>query len=246
MPAKQLPTALITGASRGLGRAVAEALAAGGWRIGLGFHENESAAREAAAAVEAAGGEALLKPFDVTDAQATASAVRGLAKEAGRLDALILSAGAVDDRLILRSSRESFERIRAVNLDGAFFCMKAAARAMARRKKGHIVAVASIAALRGRAGGAAYAAAKAGLISLVKSAARELGPSGVSVNAVLPGLLDTDMGRQASEEYREKVRSESVLGRLGDAGEVAGFIRHLISMQGVSGQVFNLDSRIVR
>jgi 3-oxoacyl-[acyl-carrier protein] reductase len=240
------PLAFITGASRGLGRATAVTFGRKGWRVVIAYHENDAAANETMALVAAAGGKASLAKFDVADADAFAAAVKDAAKDAGRLDALIMCAGCVDDKLILRTSRETWDRVMAVDLDQAYHGIKAAARAMARRKSGHIVAIGSIAGLTGRAGGAAYSAAKAGLISLVKSAARELGPSGICVNAVLPGFLDTDMGAAANPDYRAKVIAESVLQMPGDADEVAAFIAHLVTMKRVSGQVFNLDGRIVR
>lgn len=241
------PAVLVTGASRGLGRAIALAFARRGATVGIGYRANEDAARETEQAVADAGGAPVRLQADLLDPEAAKDIVQKFLEHTDkRIDVLVNNAGACRDAPTARMSVEDWDAVVGINLDAACRMIKAASRPMMRRRAGHIVNVASHAAVQGRAGAANYAAAKSGLLALTRSAARELGVSGVCVNAILPGVLEsTGMGAAASPEFRETQRSLSVLGALGDADEVAAFVAHLTDMRRASGQVFALDSRIL-
>jgi len=237
---------LVSGASRGLGREVAVEFARAGALVGIGYLSNEEAARETEAAVRAAGGEAVLLPGDVgKSAEVKVLVAKFLERSGKRLDVLVHCAGIFRDRRVAAMTDEEWDSVLAASLDGGFHLLRAAARPMMRARAGHVVFVSAIAAAEGRFGGANYAAAKAGLVALMKSAARELGSFGVAVNAVMPGFMpETGMGRASTEKYRERAKAESVLGSLSAAAAAAKFIRELTEMENVSGQVFNLDGRI--
>lgn len=238
---------LITGASRGFGRRLALAFARNGAIVGIAHRADTDAAQETASAVAGAGGEPAVLTADLREPAAAGKIVRAFTeKTEGRIDVLINNAGIVRDRATARMSEEDWDDVLAIGLDAAYRTIKAVCRPMMRQREGHIINVASHAAVLGRAGGANYAAAKAGLIALTKSAARELGGSGVCVNAICPGLMEgTGMAESAGEEFIKAVRAESTLSRLADADEIAEFVVHLAGMRGVSGQVFALDSRIL-
>jgi 3-oxoacyl-[acyl-carrier protein] reductase len=163
----------------------------------------------------------------------------------GALDVLVNNAGLTGDVLAVKMDEGDWDNVIDTNLKGPFLCIRAASHAMTEKRSGHIISVASIAGIRGREGQANYAASKAGLIGLTKAAAKELGRSNIQVNCVLPGYLPTDMGAAAPESVLVRVLAESALGRTSNASEVAAFICHLSLMRNVSGQVFNLDSRIL-
>ncbi|MDD5557758.1 MAG: 3-oxoacyl-ACP reductase FabG [bacterium] len=239
-------TALVTGASRGLGAAVARALAAAGARVAVNYRARRDSAERVADDIRRTGGEAVCLGADVAGAGEAEAMVAEVVSRWGRLDILVNNAGIFREALLARLSEEDWDAVIAVNLTGAFNCARAAARSMVPRRSGHIINISSILGVRGARGGAAYAAAKAGLIGLTKSLARELGPSGIMVNAVIPGFLPTGMTGSVGEAEREEIRRESVLGRLGDAEAAARFIAHLAGMRTVSGQLFNLDGRIFR
>jgi NAD(P)-dependent dehydrogenase (short-subunit alcohol dehydrogenase family) len=171
--------------------------------------------------------------------------VAGAVERWGGLDVLVNNAGVTRDRTVLKMSEEDWRRVVDVNLSGAFWVLQAAAKAMCARKDGAILNVASIMAVRGGYGCANYAAAKAGLIALTKSAARELGRFNVRVNALLPGFHSTDMNAAFRDEALEKIRSEHTLGRTPDMAELARFAVHIASLASVSGQVFAFESRVV-
>jgi 3-oxoacyl-[acyl-carrier protein] reductase len=168
-----------------------------------------------------------------------------IVKEWGKIDLWINNAGMTHDCRVDRMQPEEWEEVITTNLHGAFYGIQEAARVMAHQMKGHIINVSSLVGFRGVAGQAAYTASKAGLIGLTKSAARELGQFNIQVNAVLPGYLPTPMTRKLSQKRRLQIIEENALGRTSDFDEVSQFIHHLSLMQNVSGQVFNLDSRIL-
>ena len=241
---------LVTGASRGLGREIALAFARSGALVGVaykGASDAKAAAEQTAADVEQAGGRAVVLAADLREPDAAKEIVtRFLDASEQRIDVLVNNAGIFRGRTVAKMSTDEWDDVIAVNLDAPARLIKAACRAMMRRRGGHIVNIASHAGVQGRVGGANYAAAKAGLIALSKSAARELGAAGVCVNAIMPGVLEgTNMTAAASDEFFDAARRQSTLGRLGDAAEVAAFIVHLSGMSRVSGQVFALDSRIL-
>jgi 3-oxoacyl-[acyl-carrier protein] reductase len=240
--------ALVTGASRGIGRAIAVALArAGAAEIALNFQSNAAAAEETAAAVREAGAGATLAPFDVADAAAADKAVKGIVESRGRLDILVNNAGFTADSLVLRQKEEDWSRVLAVNLGGAFHCTKAAARAMMRARYGRIVNVSSVIAAMGNAGQAAYAAAKAGLEGFTRATARELAPRRITVNAVAPGFIETDMIRDLPDEVRQMYLGLIPLERLGTAEEVADAVTFLARPQSgyITGHVLAVNGGLL-
>ncbi len=236
-------TAVVTGGSRGLGRAVCLELAGGGANVALCYAGNEAAAKETAAAVEAAGGHALALRCDVCDAAQVDALFKAAAEEFGRVDILVNNAGITRDNLLLRMSEEDFDAVIAANLRGAFLCMKAASRRMLKQRYGRIVNLSSVVALRGNAGQVNYAASKAGIIGMTKSLAKELAARGVTVNAVAPGFIETDMTAVLPEAAREAARSAIPLGRLGAPEDVARAVAFLASGEAayITGQVLAVD-----
>lgn len=235
--------ALVTGASRGIGRAVALGLAADGFDVALVYAGNEAAAAEAVAAVEAAGATARAYRCDVSDAEATKATVEAVLADFGSVWALVNNAGITRDGLLVRMSDEDFSRVIDVNLKGAFHTTRALTRAFMRQRGGRIVNMASIVGLMGNAGQANYAASKAGLVGLTKSVARELAPRGVTANVVAPGFVETDMTSALPEGVREGYAGQIPLGRMASADEVAAVVRFLASDAAsyVTGEVIRVD-----
>jgi 3-oxoacyl-[acyl-carrier protein] reductase len=235
--------ALVTGGSRGIGRAVAQALGAAGARVVINYQGNEAAAREAAAAVEAAGGQASIKRFDVSDPEAVDAAVTEIVKEAGRLDILVSNAGIAIDQLLLRLKPEELEKTWQTNVAGAVWCAKAAIRPMMRAKRGRIIHLSSVVGEAGNAGQAAYAASKAALLGLTKTLAREYASRGVTVNAVAPGYIETDMTSSLPDAARAQIVEQTPVGRVGTPQEVAAAVVFLASDEAayVTGQVLRVN-----
>jgi 3-oxoacyl-[acyl-carrier protein] reductase len=221
--------ALVTGGSRGIGRATAEALAARGAYVVINYVSNESAAREAADAIAAAGGKAEIVQFDVADTAKCEQAVADVAKRLGRLDILVASAGIAIDGLLLRLKEEDLDRTLAVNLKGAIACSRAAIRSMMRAKSGRIIFLSSVVGEMGNAGQTAYAASKGALLGAAKSLAREYASRGITVNAVTPGFVDTDMTTALTPEQRSAMLTAVPLGRTATAAEIAAAIVYLAS-----------------
>ena len=240
--------ALVTGASRGIGRAIAVSLArAGTAEVVINFQSNEQAAEETAAAVREAGAKAALSRFDVADPETTEKAIKEAVERCGRLDVLVNNAGFTADNLVLRQKAEEWSRVLAVNLGGAFHCTKVAARTMMRARYGRIVNISSVIADMGNAGQGAYAAAKAGLLGFTRSMARELAPRNVTVNAVAPGFIDTDMVKDLPEEARQYYLNLIPLQRLGTAEEVADAVTFLARPQSgyITGHVLAVNGGLV-
>jgi 3-oxoacyl-[acyl-carrier protein] reductase len=235
--------ALVTGGSRGIGAACARALAEAGMDVMMGYTAGEEAAAAVAAEVEALGRRAAVHRADVSDPEAAAAMVEACEEGLGPIDALILNAGITRDGLALRMSDEDWRAVIDVDLSGAFYVARPALRAMLRRRSGAIVALSSVVGLTGNAGQANYAAAKAGLIGMVRSLAREAGPRGVRVNAVAPGYITTDMTDALSEEQREAMRAATPLGRLGTPEDVAAAVAFLTGDDAafVTGTVLTVD-----
>ncbi|OGR83918.1 MAG: hypothetical protein A2901_07060 [Elusimicrobia bacterium RIFCSPLOWO2_01_FULL_54_10] len=239
------PVALITGSARGIGREIALAFAREGFRLGLNFIQSDAKAAEVERQATQLGGQPLLLKADVGDSVQVQGMVKSLVKKWGRIDVLINNAGTTRDRTILKMSDGEWNDVLRTNLTGAFWCLRECAKQMVEQKDGAIINIASLVALRGSIGNANYAASKAGLLALTKSAAKEFGRFNVRVNAVLPGFHLTDMAREVWAKYEEKIRSEHVLERLTDIRELAQFIVFLARQKSVSGQVFNFESRVV-
>ena len=221
--------ALVTGGSQGIGAAIARTLAAAGAHVAVAAR-NEEKAKETAAAIRSAGGDAEGVRLDVSDPSSVAAAFKALVEKHGKLDILVNNAGITDDGLILRMSKESWDRVVATDLTGVFLAAQEAARVMVRRKvAGRIINITSVVALTGNAGQTNYAAAKAGVVGFTKALAREIGSRGITVNAVAPGYIETAMTDTLSEEQRKALVGEIVLGRFGTAGDVAGAVLYLAS-----------------
>lgn len=236
---------LVTGAGRGIGRAIALAFGRDGHRVMLGYRSRRAEAEAALAALREQGAEADLYEADVSKPAQAQALVEAAARRWGSLDGLINNAGVTRDRTILKMSDDEWGDVIDVNLSGAFWCLRAAAQVMTRQKNGFIVNIASLMGLRGGYGCANYAASKAGLIGLTKSAARELGRFNVRVNAVLPGYHPTEMNASLPPEQVEKIREEHALGRFPDLEELARFVLNIAKQKSASGQVFNFESRVV-
>jgi len=234
---------LITGASRGIGRAIALRFAKDGARVGINFRQNAVAAEATAEEVSSLGGEPLLLPGDATDQAAVASMFESLLGHWGRIDVLVNNAGIVRDTLILRMSDDDWDSVIATNLRSAFLCTRAALRSMLRQRNGRIINVASISGLRGNAGQANYAASKAALVGFTKSVAREVASRGITVNAVAPGLIETDITAQMPEKARDALVQQIPIGRMGTPDEVAEVVSFLASDPAgyITGQAIVVD-----
>lgn len=235
--------ALVTGASRGIGRMVARHLAGAGAHVVVNFVRNTAAAEETFRLITDAGGRADLAPFDVADSNAVHDAIAGLVDRLGRCDILVNNAGMTVDALLLRLKPADWDQVMAVNLRGTFNCTKAVARAMVRARYGRIVNMASIIGSMGNAGQAAYAAAKAGIVGFTKSMARELAGRNITVNAVAPGLIATDMTASLPESTRTEYVTLIPVGRLGREEEVAEAVAFLARPESgyITGQVIGVN-----
>ena len=235
--------AVVTGGSRGIGRACAEALAGGGWTVAIGYRTREADAKEALDALEAAGTPGLAIYLDVTDEAGVQEAFRRVAGEAGPVTGLVNNAGYSRDGLVLKYSMEEYERTMSTNLRGSFLCARAALRTMLREKWGRIVNMSSAVAIHGNAGQTVYAATKAGLLGITKSLAREVGGKGITVNALCPGLLETEMTSHLTDEARAFYVDQTPLRRAATLEEVAAVVRFLMSEEAsyVNGAVIPVD-----
>lgn len=235
--------ALVTGGSRGIGRAVARRLGAQGAVVFVNFLRNGEAAAETARSISEAGGRAETVCFDVADFEAVSEAIQAIVKAEGRLDILVNNAGMTVDQLLLRMKAEDWDRVMAVNLRGVFNCTRAATRAMIRARYGRIVNLSSVVGLMGNAGQCAYAAAKAGIIGFTKSVARELAGRGITVNAVAPGFIETEMVAGLPEERRAEYLAVIPAGRLGSVEEVADVVGFLARRESgyITGQVVGVN-----
>ena len=221
--------ALVTGGSRGIGRATAESLAKLGAHVVVNYVRGEQQAKETAEAIQAAGGKAEIAGFDVGDTKASEEAVAAIAKRLGRLDILVANAGISIDALVLRLRDEDFDKIMAVNVKGAIACAKAAIKPMMRARAGRIIFLSSVVGEMGNAGQTAYAASKAALLGVTKSLAREYASRNITVNAVAPGFVETEMTTVITPEMKTELLKSIPLGRTGRADEVGHAVAFLCS-----------------
>jgi 3-oxoacyl-[acyl-carrier protein] reductase len=235
--------ALVTGASRGIGRAIAEALGEQGATVVVNYVRGEAQAKEVADGIVAKGGKAEILGFDVANAEACEEAITAAAKRLGRLDVVVSNAGISIDGLILRLKPEDIEKTLAVNVGGAFSVARAAVRVMMRARSGRIVFVSSVVGEAGNAGQTAYSASKSALFGLAKSLAREYIARGITVNAVAPGYVDTDMTAALTPEQREALLKAVPMGRVATAREIATAVVYLASEEAgyVTGQVLRVN-----
>jgi 3-oxoacyl-[acyl-carrier protein] reductase len=236
-------TAIVTGGSRGIGRAVAKRLAADGFHVCLTYVSRPEEADAVVSEIEADGGGAAAFKLDVSDREAVAEFFASEIKNKVNLQVLVNNAGMTKDGPIIRMKDEDFDKILAVNLAGAFACLREAAKIMSRRREGRIINVSSVVALMGNAWQANYVSSKAGLIGLTKSAARELAQRNVTVNAVAPGFIETDMTAELPEKVIEDYKAQIPLGRMGTAEEIAAATAFLASDEAayITGQVLSVN-----
>jgi 3-oxoacyl-[acyl-carrier protein] reductase len=235
--------ALVTGGSRGIGRACCVTLAQRGAKVAINYAGNEEAAAETARLVAAAGAESKLLRFDVADAAAGAKAIEEIVASWGRIDILVNNAGIAIDGLLLRLKEEDLERLLAVNVKGAILLSKAVAKPMMKQRQGAIVNLSSVVGEMGNAGQSVYAATKAALFGFTKSLARELASRNIRVNAVAPGFIDTDMTQAIPEAARQKMLEMIPAARLGTAEDVANAVVFLVSKESayVTGEILRVN-----
>ena len=235
--------ALVTGASRGIGRAVAEHLAAEGHRVAVNYHTGAEAAAALVAAIADAGGEAMTVGADVGEEAAVAAMFAEVGERFGPVEILVNNAGINRDNLLLRMGADDWDAVLTTNLRAVYLCTRSALRGMLKARWGRVVSISSVAGLAGNPGQANYAAAKAGLVGFTKSVAKEVGSRGITVNAVAPGFIDTDMTAALPEAVRKTALSTIALRRFGKSREVASLVGYLASEPAayISGQVMVVD-----
>ena len=245
-PSLQGSVALVTGASRGIGRAVAQALAAEGAQVVVNYARSSTAAEALVAQITADGGSATALQADVSKADQVDTLISTVLEKFGRIDILVNNAGITRDTLLLRMKPEDWQAVIDLNLTGVFLCTRAVAKTMLKQRSGRIINIASVAGQMGNPGQANYSAAKAGVIGFTKTVAKEMASRGVTVNAVAPGFIETDMTSELPNT--EDILKFIPLGRFGKPEDIAGMVRFLVSDPAaayITGQVFNVDGGMV-
>ncbi|MDO4274461.1 MAG: 3-oxoacyl-[acyl-carrier-protein] reductase [Eubacteriales bacterium] len=235
--------ALVTGASRGIGREIALTLAKEGAAVIVNYNGSQERAREVKETIEAQGGQAYLYQCNVSDFAACETMVKDIIKEFGRVDILVNNAGITRDNLIMKMKEEDFDAVLNINLKGTFNTIRHLSRQMLKQRSGKIINISSVSGILGNAGQANYAASKAGVIGLTKTMARELASRGITVNAVAPGFVDTEMTEVLSGDVKEAACGQIPLGRFGKPSDIANMVAYLASEKAdyITGQVISVD-----
>ncbi len=235
--------AVITGGTRGIGLAIANRLANDGYDLVLSYRGDAAVADEAAQQLSASGRKIHVLASDVADADSAGALIEHTVNEFGKIDALVNNAGITRDTLIMRMSEDDWDNVLTTNLKGAFLCSKAAIRPMLRQRSGRIVNMTSVVGLVGNAGQANYSAAKAGLVGLTKSTAKEVGSRGITVNAIAPGFIETRLTDVLTDELKETLLENVPLGRFGTPEDVSGAVAFLLSPDAsyITGHVLTID-----
>ncbi|MDR3255923.1 MAG: 3-oxoacyl-[acyl-carrier-protein] reductase [Synergistaceae bacterium] len=235
--------ALITGASRGIGRAIAVELGSKGCRVAINYQNSEAAAEETRRAIQASGGEAIVVRADVSDSGEVKKLFETVNKELGPVEILVNNAGITRDNILMRMTDEEWDVVLRTNLNSVYYCARAAIRSMLKARFGRIVAVSSVSGLVGNAGQVNYAAAKAGILGIVKSIAREAGSRGVTANVIAPGYVETDMTAALAEAAKTAILARIPAGRYGAPEDIAKAAVFLVSDDAsyINGQVLAVD-----
>ena len=235
--------AVVTGASRGIGKAIAMKFAQLGATVVINYNGSAQKSEEVKQSIIADGGRAVIKQCNVADYDACEAFIKEVIDQFGRIDILVNNAGITKDGLIMRMSEEDFTNVVDVNLKGTFHCIRFASRQMMKQRSGRIINMSSVVGISGNAGQINYAASKAGVIGMTKSAAKELASRGITVNAIAPGYIETDMTNVLSDKVKEETMKQIPLGRLGQTGDIAAAAAFLASDEAgyITGQVLAVD-----
>ncbi|MGL5477869.1 MAG: 3-oxoacyl-[acyl-carrier-protein] reductase [Clostridium sp.] len=238
---------VVTGASRGIGRAIAKRLAKAGSNIVLNYRSSEKEASELKSELEDMNVEVLVYKCDIQNINEVSEMLKAAKEKFGKIDIMVNNAGITKDTLLLRMKQEDFDSVIDVNLKGVFNCLKEITPIMVRQKGGKIINLSSVIGLIGNAGQVNYAASKAGVIGMTKSLAKEVGSRGITVNAVAPGFIQTDMTNDLNDKYKDEIKKNIPLRRLGEAEDVANLVAFLASEESsyITGQVINVDGGMV-
>ncbi|WP_270181838.1 3-oxoacyl-[acyl-carrier-protein] reductase [Alkalihalobacillus sp. CinArs1] len=240
-------SALVTGGSRGIGRAIALELASEGMNVAVNYAGSEAKANEVVEEIKAAGGQAIAIQANVGNMEEVQGMVKEVISEFGSLDVLVNNAGITRDNLLMRMKEQEWDDVINTNLKGVFNCTKSVTRQMMKQRYGRIINVASVVGVAGNAGQANYVAAKAGVIGLTKTTAKELASRNITVNALAPGFIETDMTDELSEEVKSGMKGQIPLGRLGAAEDIAKAVKFLASDDAnyITGQTLHIDGGMV-
>ncbi|RXY99301.1 3-oxoacyl-[acyl-carrier-protein] reductase [Fictibacillus sp. S7] len=240
-------TALVTGASRGIGRAIALELAKNGAKVAVNYAGNEAKAKEVVEEIIAMGQEAIAVQANVADSESVTGMVKRVIEEFGSLDILVNNAGITKDNLLMRMKEEEWDSVLNTNLKGVFLCTKAVTRQMMKQRKGRIINISSIVGVSGNPGQANYVAAKAGVIGLTKTTAKELASRNITVNAIAPGFIDTEMTEVLEENVKGEMLKAIPLARFGSTDDIASLVTFLAgdSSSYITGQTINVDGGMV-